>query len=317
MKTDPTTASPPQEPMAWAETACREIAQFIYECDMTEWSTSDLAEIVMKHYPHPPVDEAAKSAREQWLSHHHDLAHQALDDAGVDRERIEDCVPAQALHCRIKWLAEERKPPPPPKRRRGGGEVMLWDFHCSARRLPNGRYRVIATGSLTGKRIERVGIHAMWELMRILASSDNPIIPDRKHLSPSVQGEDAPLAPDEVDRVTAIAMDRLKEMDAEDEDALPECFVKAKPVERTPYVSYPGYAGEQPPDVKRELSKPSPIEALVEGMAEYADDVLHWSNPDCPPTSNSDRHAAEQARRNLRTALTTYRNLKNTGGADG
>lgn len=48
------------------------------------------------------------SAREEWLSRHLKLAHKALDDAGVLQERVIDCVPEQALHCRIRWLTRQR-----------------------------------------------------------------------------------------------------------------------------------------------------------------------------------------------------------------
>lgn len=47
---------------------------------------------------------------------------------------------------------------------------MIWNFNVTAERLDDGRYRVVATGTETGRRIERVGYHPLWELIRIIGS---------------------------------------------------------------------------------------------------------------------------------------------------
>ena len=47
--------------------------------------------------------------------------------------------------------------------------ATLWDFHCTAERLPDGRYRV-RVSSASGKHIERTGFHPLWELIRILGT---------------------------------------------------------------------------------------------------------------------------------------------------
>lgn len=48
-----------------------------------------------------------------------------------------------------------------------GDEELLWHFKCRATRLPDGRYRVTATGLSTDREIERVGHNPLHEMIRI------------------------------------------------------------------------------------------------------------------------------------------------------
>ena len=43
----------------------------------------------------------------------------------------------------------------------------LWDFRCTAERLPTGAYRVRVV-SASGRVVERVGFHPLHELIRIV-----------------------------------------------------------------------------------------------------------------------------------------------------
>lgn len=47
-------------------------------------------------------------------------------------------------------------------------------------------------------------------------------------------------------------------------------------------------------------------EAEVAALVDLAGDVLHWSDPDAPPTTGSDRTAAAKARQGLRELLSRY-----------
>ncbi len=51
-------------------------------------------------------------------------------------------------------------------------ESKLWRFRCEADRLANGRYRVVIV-SESGKRIERVGYHPLWELIRAIGKQES------------------------------------------------------------------------------------------------------------------------------------------------
>lgn len=48
-----------------------------------------------------------------------------------------------------------------------GDEELLWHFRCRATRLPDGRYRVTATGMSTEREIERIGHNPLHELIRL------------------------------------------------------------------------------------------------------------------------------------------------------
>ena len=48
-----------------------------------------------------------------------------------------------------------------------GDEELLWHFKCRATKLPDGRYRIRATGMITGREIERIGHNPLHELIRL------------------------------------------------------------------------------------------------------------------------------------------------------
>lgn len=53
---------------------------------------------------------------------------------------------------------------------------LLWDFHCTAKRLPLGYYEVAIEGLNTGERRTSIGYHPLWELIRLLGTTT-----DRRH----------------------------------------------------------------------------------------------------------------------------------------
>jgi hypothetical protein len=54
-----------------------------------------------------------------------------------------------------------------------GDEELLWHFSCRATKLPDGRYRVTAKPFSSDMPITRIGVHPLWELIRILGQCED------------------------------------------------------------------------------------------------------------------------------------------------